>query len=667
VVGIEGKWGEGKTSCINLILEILQQKTPPPIIVEYKPWLVSTLDSLIEGFFIQLASSIGSSSSGKEALRTARNVLRFAKLLAPIKLIPGVEPWGTIVEKVLASVGTATQAASEFADLSLSARKEELKKDLAELNLPVVVVVDDIDRLPPQDVRTVFQMLKAVADFPRISYLVAYDPEPVTEALGYDRIYDGGRFLEKLIQVSYPLPRLSFVHRRDYLEFRVQKLLGETGITLPTPEDERWVSLLDETELVRMLSTPRDMCRLLNRLRLTATTTKDEVCFADVLAFESLEMKYPKITQFIRNRPEEFLEIESYDKELFSKDTAIQRQITRMDNKGEDFLETLLRECDDARQKREVSSLLKYMFPQIDTKHQTAATYSAGENRIRGRDALLKLLHNGLMSFTFSSVVAKRFLSKPAERYQILEDWLEGEGIPGWLQYVGELFGDTLIVDPAGLCHALMQKARTIGVCSPLDMTSHRLGMYISRAIRAQANPPDRVSILQKVVSTPFSLSVSEHTLLPFLSEAGVWSKGAFQDDMSKAFEDAPPDLPIQIEDLYSAIGLWLNAVRTAAHADDFFETEIDPLSVLYRWGQLNKNNYAEPKAYIEKRMRDLTWLPKLTVFFRLDEDVPPLLPEGCVEVLLQQPEGSYMHALGKSWRNKMCAAEIDILIHPSA
>ncbi|HEX72194.1 MAG TPA: hypothetical protein ENN65_02650, partial [Candidatus Hydrogenedentes bacterium] len=218
VVGIEGKWGEGKTSCINMIRQILSENKEKPIIVDYAPWLISTLDSLIEGFFVQLAATVGTSVKGVRATTATTKILQFAKMLAPIKLVPGVEPWGSIVERIISSVGNATQAGINLMDLSLQARKEDLQQHLGKLRRPIVVIIDDIDRLPPEHVRTVFQMLKAVTDFPRVAYLVAYDPDPVFQALSYNGIYDGRLYLEKLVQVSYPIPRISYIHRKEHLE-----------------------------------------------------------------------------------------------------------------------------------------------------------------------------------------------------------------------------------------------------------------------------------------------------------------------------------------------------------------------------------------------------------------------------------------------------------------
>jgi predicted KAP-like P-loop ATPase len=66
--------------------------------------------------------------------------------------------------------------------------RKTVDKMLAELDCPVVVLIDELDRVENAEVRTVAQLVRSVLDFPKVSYLLAYDPRRVAEALG-----DGAR------------------------------------------------------------------------------------------------------------------------------------------------------------------------------------------------------------------------------------------------------------------------------------------------------------------------------------------------------------------------------------------------------------------------------------------------------------------------------------------
>lgn len=109
----------------------------------------------------------------------------------------------------------AHEARGKAIEQSLGALKRKIAGDMSKLERPVLVVVDDIDRLTSDEVREVFQLVKANADFPNLIYLLMFDREIVSGAL--DTI-SGGRgrdFLDKIVQVLFhvPQPPLSNVHQ----------------------------------------------------------------------------------------------------------------------------------------------------------------------------------------------------------------------------------------------------------------------------------------------------------------------------------------------------------------------------------------------------------------------------------------------------------------------
>lgn len=58
VFAIEGRWGSGKTTLINLTIEALKMLGPiAPEIVTFSPWLVGDREELLRSLFDELASS----------------------------------------------------------------------------------------------------------------------------------------------------------------------------------------------------------------------------------------------------------------------------------------------------------------------------------------------------------------------------------------------------------------------------------------------------------------------------------------------------------------------------------------------------------------------------------------------------------------------------------
>lgn len=55
-IGIVGKWGSGKTSFINMVLENFEEDEY--IIIKFNPWNISSRKQLISDFFLQLSNNI---------------------------------------------------------------------------------------------------------------------------------------------------------------------------------------------------------------------------------------------------------------------------------------------------------------------------------------------------------------------------------------------------------------------------------------------------------------------------------------------------------------------------------------------------------------------------------------------------------------------------------
>lgn len=84
--------------------------------------------------------------------------------------------------------------------------KEEISAALLKRGKRILVIIDDIDRLGLEEVRDVFRVVKSVADFPNITYLMAFDKRVVTRSLEGLHRGSGEDYLEKIVQVPFELP-----------------------------------------------------------------------------------------------------------------------------------------------------------------------------------------------------------------------------------------------------------------------------------------------------------------------------------------------------------------------------------------------------------------------------------------------------------------------------
>ena len=189
VVALQGAWGGGKTSVKNLVLAELksdqEQGKASPHVVEFEPWQLRDADSLFSAFFKEISIAIGEDTKGDDHKK--ERLLRYSKALTlggtaakwigvAVNLagVPGATAFGQAVSERAKDLGEVFQQGAEATtdepQQSLKQLKDELKKLMGELERPVLVVIDDIDRLEVEEMLLIFQLVKANADFPNFTY-----------------------------------------------------------------------------------------------------------------------------------------------------------------------------------------------------------------------------------------------------------------------------------------------------------------------------------------------------------------------------------------------------------------------------------------------------------------------------------------------------------------
>ena len=194
VVALYGSWGSGKTTVVNFIVHYLEDRPDDdqPIIVHFNPWWFSGRENLIRAFFDQLQAALtGHWKSGWRQAR--RHLAQFAGLVSEAPI-----PY--------ASTGKVLKRVIEPKQPDTNALKQSIAETLQKQDKRIVIVIDDIDRLTPEEIRQLFRVIKAVADFPNVLYLLAFDREIVAKALTEKQDLPGDQYLEKIVQVPIDLP-----------------------------------------------------------------------------------------------------------------------------------------------------------------------------------------------------------------------------------------------------------------------------------------------------------------------------------------------------------------------------------------------------------------------------------------------------------------------------
>ena len=265
VIALYGAWGSGKTSVKNMLLEANRKKgrTPLPV-VDFNPWQLSGTGSIPASFFRELGLALKEEGPERDVEKRAKKWNAYAATLAvagtaaelvgkalPLAGVPGgpvLKSFGTGMKSAGARVkegSKALKAQSEAAAKSLEDQKRELAGLLARLPQPLLVVIDDIDRLTTDEILQVFQLVKANADFPRLIYLLLFEREVIAKALNQISGDKGTEFLEKIIQVGYHVPYASRAAVQKVLFTGLNKHLEETPASKHWDKD-RWRDLYSD-------------------------------------------------------------------------------------------------------------------------------------------------------------------------------------------------------------------------------------------------------------------------------------------------------------------------------------------------------------------------------------------------------------------------------------
>ena len=294
VLGLEGSWGSGKSSILNLVAARLAERAGERLVlVRFDPWLVSGRDDLIAAFIRELVDAIDPVRKERGRVGSAAAKLaEYGEMLSPA-LNLYVPLLGTAVGGLMKAAGKGVSPSRSPTDM-----RKDVEKVLAELDRPVVVLVDELDRVEDAEVRTVAQLVRAVLDFPNVSYVLAYDPKRVSEALGGGDEKRGAAYLEKIVQLRVPLPAQAPDALRRVIDADFRVLMAASPAADRPPEWDRLSPLL-EAAVPALLATLRDVRRTLATFAALEPMLRHEVEPVDLLGWSMLVAKAPSFVRLL--------------------------------------------------------------------------------------------------------------------------------------------------------------------------------------------------------------------------------------------------------------------------------------------------------------------------------------------------------------------------------
>ncbi len=277
-IAIQGDWGSGKTSMINMIKQTLSDKIVP---VWFNTWQYSQFEmasylsiSLLTNFL----EKIGAEEESKNFLKSlGKSAVALAKTVAVVgsEQILGGTFAGNLNEK-FSEIGTqdASKALEELKDRIQEAVNAKLKS--AKKNR-IVVFVDDLDRLAPEKAVELLEVLKVFMDVPHCVFVLAVDYGVITQGLekkyGVGIGHSKGRsFFDKIIQLPFAIPIGQY-----NISAYIKNLLSNMSISCSEEDIDTYREIVDSS----IGCNPRSMKRLFNSFILLNTVASKKGMFND--------------------------------------------------------------------------------------------------------------------------------------------------------------------------------------------------------------------------------------------------------------------------------------------------------------------------------------------------------------------------------------------------
>lgn len=513
VLSIEGEWGSGKTSVLALMEALLADRAvfqKEPIVVHFNPWLVGDRDALLRQFLNAIASKLELTDNAGVGKRIAKELKAYGKVFDVLKLIPGAEPWVSIVKSagdVFGAVGDATEAISDYKTPDLEAHRTKVADALRDFDKPIVVFIDDIDRLFPAEVFEMIRIVKAVGDLPNVAYVLAWDSAYVSAALQAAKVPKPESYLDKVVQVRLPLPKFSISAKGRLVEDALTSLDPE-ALKWHFKGDEQRLSSLYFSGLRELLEQPRDVLRVFNTVGLLEPGLRGEISLADLVGLAALKVKAPEVFELLGKSPQIFVGRLPGDVSLLKKSEDLIKE-------GSAAREKALNACPAPDAARRV---LRFLFPMVsdDGNRYAIDRVSAAEGHIAAPVRLLVALQHSVSPLDVSLVSARRYLVAPDVR-ATLAAALTADNCVDFLNAIADVArttGGQGIGDVPQLCLSI---ARLIE-CEAFAMASERgfLSSYPARACEATvsavleaASASDDQAVWDAIVRDPLALSLA--------------------------------------------------------------------------------------------------------------------------------------------------------------
>lgn len=221
-IGVFGEWGAGKTSVINLLKHDMKADKSA-VFVDFDPWYFRSADDAVDGFMRVIADV--AFRNGAYAVGDS-----FSDYLQVLRLRKTDTDYG--------SIGLILEFARwKFYHIFLNVRRHKilLIRHLRLMPKRIVVILDDLERMPKADVSEILRTIKTNLNLPNLVFLIVSSKRHLLKAAANYLGDTEGRGEEekecllKIVQYQFSIPAVPQSDIMAFFKNRLRQVLKDTG------------------------------------------------------------------------------------------------------------------------------------------------------------------------------------------------------------------------------------------------------------------------------------------------------------------------------------------------------------------------------------------------------------------------------------------------------
>lgn len=263
-IGINARWGDGKSSFINLLAEKIITNKDGYILVRFNPRYANN-DSIQASFFETLFSELSKFDS-----RFKRSFNDYLKVI-----------------DVIADNNYLSALLSMTELFNREDEKEKINQAIKQLGKRVIVIIEDLDRLMKDEIIEVLKLIDGNASFDNLIFISAYDKDSIHSLISLDEC---NTYSDKFFTYERTLPLRS---PNLMLKFLMEHLIQNQGFSKDEEDEIRNVVRANSSLFQAYLHNLRDIKRYINLVRPAIKRIYKEIKVRDFLLIELVRYRYP--------------------------------------------------------------------------------------------------------------------------------------------------------------------------------------------------------------------------------------------------------------------------------------------------------------------------------------------------------------------------------------